>query len=268
MRNFLIFLFIFNSVARAGENSQESKWDYGVGFGVVHFEQYPSSDQFTTLALPVPTFEYRGEILYADDREGVQVFFFRSNKVKVEFSGFGIPPLDSSQNEDREGMKDLPFVLALGPQVNVKLSEHLDFGLLIAQGLDLKGERQAVSGPTVQTRLIFNFENQFSYFPSVQFFNRVFLTSRWGTKKFLKNYFEVQNQDVTGTRPLFKTKEGLLSHELGYLIQGTYMHWNTYFGWALSDYSQSANRQSPLHKSNHSVTFFIGLNYILGHSDP
>jgi outer membrane scaffolding protein for murein synthesis (MipA/OmpV family) len=266
--NYFLFFFIFCSVAIAHENPQESKWDYGVGFGVVHFEQYPSSDEFTTLALPVPTFEYRGEILYADDREGVQVFFFKSEKVKIEFSGFGIPPLDSSENDDRAGMKDLPLVLALGPQVNIKLSEHFDFGVLVAQGLDLTGERQAVSGPAMQTRLTFNFENQNSFFPNVQFFNRFFLTSRWGTKKFLKNYYEVQAQDVTANRNLFKTKEGLLSHELGYLIQGNYRQWNTYFGWALNDYSTSANRKSPLHKSNQSLTFFVGLNYILGHSEP
>lgn len=268
MRNLLILLLIFCKISWAHENPQESKWDYGVGFGVVHFEQYPSSDRFTTLALPVPTFEYRGEILYADDREGVQVFFFKTDKVKIEFSGFGIPPLNSSENDDRKGMKNLPLVLALGPQVNAKLSDHFDFGLLIAQGLDLTGERQAVSGPALQTRLTFNFENQYTYFPNVQFFNRFFLTSRFGTKKFLKNYFEVQSKDVTATRLLFKTKEGLLSHELGYLLQSSYRQWNTYFGWALNDYSMSANLRSPLHKTNHSLAFFVGLNYILAHSEP
>ena len=82
----LCFVFLmFHSWSRAEDSvgDSEAYWDYGLGFGAVRFEHYPGSDQFSYLALPTPTFQYRGKILRADDREGAHLYLLKSGALTL-----------------------------------------------------------------------------------------------------------------------------------------------------------------------------------------
>ena len=81
---FLVFLMLHSwSLAEDSVSDSEAYWDYGLGFGAVRFEHYPGSDQFSYLALPAPTFQYRGKILRADDREGAHLYLLKSGTLTL-----------------------------------------------------------------------------------------------------------------------------------------------------------------------------------------
>lgn len=265
MKTKILFVLLNGFLVQASENSAP-KWDYGIGFGGVHFEQYPAAGKYTQLALPVPTFKYRGEILYADDRDGAQLFLFKSETFKIEFSGFGYPPLESKENSNRKDMKDLPLLVALGPQMLYKPTTWLELVLGYYESLSLTAENQKTSGFAYQTRAIFSHEFESELFKNTKFLNRLFLTARYGSKKLQSLYYDIGIQDATAQRPAFKSREGLLSQEVGYLLQTETGRWNSYVGFALTDYSQSRNKKSPLFESERAFTFFVGINYILRES--
>lgn len=258
---YLFVLSLFLSINLHAEEIETPKWDYGIGFGVVQFEQYPAADKYTQLTLPIPTFEYRGKILHADDRDGAQLFLFRSEKIKVEISGFGYPPLESSKNSIRKNMKDLPVLAALGPQLLYKPQKWLELILGYFESFSLTTEYQKSSGFAYQARFVLSHEFDSS------FFNRLFLTTRFGSQKLQSIYYDVNPSEQTSERNVFKSREGLLSQELGYLLQMKKGKWNYYLGGAYTDYSQSRNKKSPLFQSEQAFTFFLGINYILKESE-
>lgn len=251
----LLLVFCFVQYAQA----KKAYWEYGLGAGVVQFEKYPGADEYQTLALPVPTFQYHGDILHADDRDGVQAQFFNSEKWEIDFSGLAFPPLDSKNSKARKGMKDLALIAAFGPQLIYKVSPAVEYTISLFEGVSLDLNRQAVTGPIYQSRLVFAFENQFWNFQQEKTLTRIFLTSRWAERDFQKVFYDVSSA--------FKSKSGWFSHEVGVLWQMGWKKTSSYVGWAFTDYSAAANKKSPLHQADQAFTFFLGLNYVLGQSD-
>lgn len=264
------WLFVFGIAPTAFAQSveaDEAYWEYGAGLGAVHFEHYPAANEFTNLALPFPTFQYRGKILRADDREGARAYIFKSSLATLELAGTALPALDSGTNEARRGMSNLPWLIALGPRLVTKF--HGDFAASL-------GLFQAVSTDFMMTRFAGNIlEAQLSYrwdFPTTYFtnleagesFGRLFYTVKAGSKEFLALYFEVSPIDTTPSRTAYNAQEGLLSHEMTYFQSFKSGRATLYVGGSLTSYGVSVNRESPLHKSDSNVSFLAGMTYVLG----
>lgn len=93
---------------------QKPLWEAGVGIGVVNFPDYRGSDERSSFVLPIPYFVYRGEFLKVD-RDSVRGRLFESDRLKLDVSLNGSVPVDSDDNDAREGMDDLDPTLELGP---------------------------------------------------------------------------------------------------------------------------------------------------------
>ena len=257
------FLFFSQSWAYPEENY----WEYGLGVGGVQFEDYPGADEYTQLALPVPTFQYHGKILHANDRDGVQAQFYKSEKLILDFSGLGYPPLEAKENQLRRGMKDIDLIGAFGPQMIYKINQTIEYSLSLFQGVSLSMDRQALTGPIYQSRFTLHFENQGYDFGQDKTLTRLFFTSRWAERSFQKVFYEVQGEFATPDRPEYRARSGWMSQEVGLLWQMDFGKPSTYVGLAFTDYSDSVNRKSPLHASDQAFTFFLGFNYVFGQSD-
>lgn len=92
-------------------------WELGIGAGVLQLPHYRGSDQSHTWLLPVPYVVYRGDILRAD-REGARAVLLKTDRLDFDFSLAASPPTRSDDNKARRGMKDLPPIVELGPNVN------------------------------------------------------------------------------------------------------------------------------------------------------
>lgn len=271
MRSLGVWLLcLLTPLAAWSQDTETSLWEYGAGFGYVHFEHYPASNQFSNLFLPFPTFQYRGRILRADDREGTRAYLLKSDRWSFELAGGGYPALDSSTNDARRGMEDLPWMLQVGPQLVVKLSRDLEFKLAAFQAVSSDFVTTQTAGTVFDARLEHRWVRDFPGGQGLapgQAHGKLTLSLKGGDQQFLSTYFEVPPAQSTASRPGYEAKAGVLGSELAYFQSFRSGRASFYLGAAIADYTASSNRESPLHKSDRNVTYLVGLTYVLGESE-
>lgn len=267
---FFVSLFLLMSSAWAYEVSDPDAgkgplWVYGLGVGYVQFEQYPASSQYTNLFLPVPMFRYLGRVIRADDREGTRAYVVKNKLWSLEFTGGGYAACDSSRNEARRGMNDLPWVLHIGPQVVNYFTDNLNLRTAFYQAISTDFQFTKFTGGVLESTLVYEW---YSEFQAISGFatSRLSFTVKGGSKDFLAIYYEVPPSFAAVDRPAYEAKPGFLSSDITFLQSFKSGKTAFYYGLDILDYSLSANRQSPLHKSNDSFNFFLGITYVLGES--
>jgi hypothetical protein len=83
---------------------------------------YRGSDENRLYLLPYPYLVYRGDILKVDEQR-ISGQIFKTDRILLDFSGFGAVPVKSSNNSARAGMQDLDPTFELGPALKIKLWE-------------------------------------------------------------------------------------------------------------------------------------------------
>ncbi len=97
-------------------------WELGIGLGLLQIPDYRGSDENRLYLLPYPYVVYRGDILKVDEQR-VTGQIFKTDRILLDFSGFGSVPVKSSNNSARAGMPDLDPTFELGPALKIKLWE-------------------------------------------------------------------------------------------------------------------------------------------------
>ncbi len=258
-----LFCYFFLAVRISFAVDSPSLWEYGIGFGYIQFEQYPTSSQSNYLFFPFPTFQYHGEVIRADDREGTRAYLFKGDTVSVELSGGGHTSLDSSANTAREGMPDLPWMISLGPQVVGQLSQGLELRLKFFQTTATDFRYTRLRGATTESQIIYKHWDEIHGLPTRM---RISLAAKTANQEYLATYFEVEPQFARADRPQYESHAGFLEIELNYFQSVKVEKASYYIGVAVHDYSLSANRASPLHKADYTFSFLIGMTYTLGQS--
>lgn len=123
----LAFLFLLPGRAFCEEKPPEKPpekplWEIGVGIGVLQMPDYRGSNESRTYTLPYPYAVYRGDILKVDEQR-ISGRIFKTDRVLLDFSGYGAVPVDSGDNAARKGMPDLDPTFELGPALKIKLWE-------------------------------------------------------------------------------------------------------------------------------------------------
>lgn len=240
--------------AIAADEEIPAYWEYGVGLGYIHLEHYPGSEQFNDVTLPFPTFQYRGRILRADDRDGAHAYLFKEHRLTLEISGTGYPGLDSDQNQARKGMEDLPWLLALGPQLVYKSSDDLEFSLAAFEAMTTDFKTSRFPGQIFQAKLRYTIDIP----AQVPMRGHLLYSIKYATRGLQSLYYET---------PTYSAKQGLLAQELTYFQSAKLGRARLYVGFSANDYSNAANRESPLHRRDHTLTYLAGLTYTLGESE-
>lgn len=246
--------------------SRPPKWEAGAGLGYIGFEQYPASDQRTDLAFPFPTFQYRGNILRADEREGANLFLLKKPGWSIQMGGVGFPPLNSSTNQARSGMDDLPLLAALGPQVQKRLNEELTLKFGVYQAIAATWLNAHPSGMiweadgTLRTSTDIRGRNAWG---ADEIAISVSANIMGASQEVHELYFGVPAEKMTGTRPAFHASAGILQSQISVFETIKSGNFAFYFGARVSDYRFSANRDSPLHRSDQSIAGLIGLTYTM-----
>lgn len=239
-------------------------WELGAGLGYTQFEHYPASNENSWLLLPFPTFQYRGEILRANDSDGARAYLFKDKKWSLDFSGNLHPGQHFADDSARKGMDEIPWVIELGPQLNYEFNEYWEaqFDFFQAVSSDFKNTKQ--NGQTFQAHLKYKWSVPCSFLNlKAQAMGNITAGIYAGTSDFLGTYFDVPNKFATSTRPAYSSVAGLLSDELTFFQGVKTGATNFYFGFAITNYDISANRQSYLHKSDHNLSYFVGVTFTL-----
>ena len=99
-------VFVTAGAAGAAWAEQLPLWEAGMGAAVLSLPHYRGSDERRAWVLPFPYVVYRGEFLKADERR-VRGLFFKTERTELDVSINGTPPVDSSENEARQLLRQL-----------------------------------------------------------------------------------------------------------------------------------------------------------------
>jgi len=106
----------------SGICEEKPLWELGVGLGLLQMPDYRGSDENRLYLLPYPYLVYRGDILKVEE-QSISGQIFKTDRILLDFSGFGAVPVKSSDNSARTGMQDLDPTFELGPALKIKLWE-------------------------------------------------------------------------------------------------------------------------------------------------
>ncbi|CAA6801172.1 MAG: Outer membrane protein [uncultured Sulfurovum sp.] len=120
MKNIFLSLLLFSTL-----HSSESKYELGLGMGVVTYPSYIGSKSSNEFISPLPYIRYESGKTKLG-RGGLQYKFFDSKDLTLDLSLGGSLPVDSENAKSREGMNDLDFALEVGPRLNYRFykDEH------------------------------------------------------------------------------------------------------------------------------------------------
>ena len=194
------------SMARA---EPRPKWELGLGVTAFTLPDYRGSDERRGYVFPLPYFVYRGESVRVD-RQGLRGIFFEGDRVQLDFSVSGTPPVDSSKNQARQGMPDLDPTLEIGPMIKITLwrdraaSEQLDLRLPV---------RYVIASDFSHTQ-----GAGWIFSPNLALNTRPDLGGRWNlgvttgpifaTSKYHEYYYGVDPQFATPGRPAYSARGG------------------------------------------------------------
>jgi len=267
----LLFLFLLLSQIRALATEDLPLWDYGIGLGFVRFEDYPASYEERDFFLPFPAFQYRGEMLRADDREGARAYLYKTSQGSLELGGGLIPGLDSDDNEARRGMDDLLWNIYMGPQFVVRPLWEIEFKVGIFQSLLSNLQTTKIGGWLSEAQALWHvdryLEKTEAFLRAERVQGRFGLNVKAADQKFLAPYYEVGVIDSTAARPTYEAQGGILSWSFSYFQSVEVRKWKFYGGFAETHYDISSNKQSPLHQRERNLGVFAGLTYTLGESE-
>jgi MipA family protein len=259
-------LLACNSLATVhAQNADEksSKTELGVGLAVIRFPAYRGSDQSSTLALPFPYIEYRGDFFKAD-REGVRGSLFDSERTELSISLSGSPPTSSDGIERRKGMPDLKPSIEIGPQLSVLLTapQHkamtLKLRLPLRQGITIESKPRD-AGLTFSPNLNLDIVNPWGLSGG----NLGFVFGPIFTSRKQNDYFyTVEAPYATTTRPAYQARSGYagtqllvsLSRKMGDVWVGSYLRYDSLRGAVFAD--------SPLVATRQYMTAGIAVSYI------
>lgn len=195
--------------ASAARAVDKPLWELGVGATVLAIPDYRGSDQTRNYVLPIPYVVYRGELLRAD-RDGVRGIFFDREEVEAHASVGASVPVDSKDNDARQGMPSLKPTVELGPAVDVTLwrsavpGMKLTLRLPVRAGLTVERSPEFI-GWQFSPRLNLDIDDV-GGLPGWNL--GVFASPIFGDGRFHRYFYSVPPEYATPSRPVYEARAG------------------------------------------------------------
>lgn len=272
-----IFLFfIFFSLSTFAQTSYSEKdntelaplleWGMMVGHGSI--ADYPASNEYKYLTLPIPYLNYRGEILKSDDQEGTRVEILSSKRFNFDFSFGGTFPTESEKNLARRGMPALDWTLEVGPRILYSLYREPSIGkfritlpLRSSFSTDFQRLKQIgflwAPGIEFEKYNIFNEHTNLYWDSQVNYLNR-------GLAAY---FYQIDDQYTTPERGLWQAREGYWGWESSVGLKYEDRRKIFLFGVRYSDFNGSVNSDSYLHRTDSSWSYIASFGWILFESE-
>lgn len=246
----------------AAQAQSKPLWEAGIGIGVVDFPDYRGSDERSTFAIPVPFFIYRGDFLKID-RNSVRGRLFESDRLKLDISLNGSVPVDSDDNEARQGMDDLDPTIELGPILkyhwwrSADSQYQLDLRLPVRAVISSEFEHV---GWVAQPQLNLDVQNPFGY----EGWKLGLLSGPlFGDRKYHDYFYGVDPQFARPGRPAYEADGGYagaqviaaLSKRFPKMWLGGFVKWDTLDNAEFED--------SPLIKKTNNFTAGFAVSWVL-----
>lgn len=269
-RIFIFFTFLANFSAMASEDNLKSKplFEYGFFIGGLTIADYPASDQSRLRTLPLPVVRYHGDLFRSDDEDGTRFRMINNDKIDFDLSFGGSFPTETGNNQARIGMPTLDWTAEIGP----RLLYYLYRDKKVAQiriGIPLR--------MTFTTNFITWSNIGYVFAPTFQIDKYNFLVDDLNlyfnfTWNYLDagvaNYFyRIDPVYATSERASYEARSGTLGYDLDLALKYQWSKKTIILATRYSNFSESANSKSFLHRSNTNWTIFSGISWIIGESE-
>ncbi|ARN75274.1 MipA/OmpV family protein [Oceanicoccus sagamiensis] len=261
MRIIITLWLLLLSVAVVAE--EQPKWEAGIGAAGLYHPHYLGADQEKGYLLPLPYFTYRGEMIRAD-RGGLRGFIYDSEKLDLNLSVSGSLPVNSEDNDAREGMDDLDIMLEVGPTLQYLIhkddNHRLRADFPVRGGFTFGDDIARHQGWTSNPRMHYE-----------RFYGPWTITSTLGPvfsdRRYHGYVYNVEQAFVTEDRAFYKAKSGYtagrfslsLKRRIGdYFIGGKVSYYNL---------DGAANEDSPLVKKNEYFGFSLIFAWVFSESN-
>ena len=231
-------------------------WELRLGGTALYSPDYPGAEQSHWRGIGAPLFVYRGERIRigADEPNSVaRAIAVETKRFELDLSANATFSADSDDNDAREGMPDLDYMVELGPQATFNIYDETNasggrsrlrflFPLRFAGATDFGGfdDLGYVVEPTLHYRRQFSGEHNRSFSAA--------LGATWASEGVQDYYYEVAPQYVRADRPAYDAGGGYLG---AYFQLSTKREvregLNLYLTYRLREFAGAENRDLPLH---------------------
>lgn len=262
----LIFIFFFLLVFRA--QAEKALFEWGAFLGHGNTADYPASNEYRIRTLPVPYVRYRGDLLRSDEEDGTRFKMLSWQNFDLDFSFGGSLPTEGNNNQARLYMPTLDWTLEVGPRLlyyflrNEASTIRVGFPLRYSYSTDFTTWRPVgyIFAPTLQLDF---------YNVGIQNLNLYLITDfNYYSEGEADYFFAVDPQyQIPGTRAAFDARAGYIGYNISAAAKYEIGNANFILGSRYSDYSESVNRESYLHKTPVNWTYFVGIGWMLFESE-
>lgn len=247
----------------AAEPDEVPLWEVGVVGGGGYLPDYPAADESRFQGIALPYAIYRGDVFRLGDRGAARGILADSDRFELDLGIAAAFAVDSAENEAREGMADLDYLLELGPRFTWRFlpeSEIYDLDLELAAravfSTDIKNWRY--QGIAIEPTLNFRRNRLLG-----RDLNAIFWISPLFGLDGLNDYFyEVRPADVRPGRPQFDADDGYLGTEVSAGFSwGISQQLRAFGGVQVGYWEHAANDDSPLFREDVTVTLGGGLRW-------
>ncbi len=270
MRPGAVVLALAAGFAAPAAAEQRPLWEFGLGVTGLHLPDYRGAAQSRDYVFPLPYAVYRGE-RFLVDREGIRAIFLDTDRVGLDVSVFGTPPVDSSENAARQGMPDLDATLEVGPVLEITLARdrRVDYTYRLRFRVPARA--------AFATDLIHWSYIGWVFYPHLALDLRPeFLGGRWNvglsggplyaTRQFNNYFYTVAPQFATPDRPAFQAPGGYsgwaafasISRRFDKVWVGAYVRYDSVSG--------ATFESSPLVKRDYAVSGGFGIAWVFAQS--
>lgn len=250
----------------AGQKNELPLLEAGVGVGVLHGPAYLGSSVYRSHVAPLPYIVYRGERLHAN-REGIGLGLITQPRLRLDLSLSGALPVRSSGTA-REGMRDLPPVIEVGPVLKYRLLREGDrywaVHWPIRYGVGLRRENADnvgwISDPTLRGVEPF-------HIGGVRVDWGIDLSVKFQSERFNNYYYGVRQSEATATRASYHSGGGYAGTTLstGLLARFDHVVAGAFIG--ASDLSGARFVNSPLVERRHNYFGGVAVFWVLHKSE-
>jgi outer membrane scaffolding protein for murein synthesis (MipA/OmpV family) len=238
--------------------------EIGVGVGLLQMPDYRGSDESRLYTLPYPYLVYRGDILKVDEQR-VSGKIFKTDRILLDFSGYGAVPVKSSDNSARAGMPDLDPTFELGPALTIKLLESkedkykLDLSLPVRAFFSTDFSSVRHEGWVFSPRITFMKDD---LIPKTGLNVGISVGPMFADSGYHDYYYTVEHEYAKKSRPAYLAGGGYSGSTLTVGLSKEYkqFNFNAFFS---ADFLQGASfEDSPLVKRDISIMSGISVSWI------
>ena len=267
---FLLCVLIPVAVHAAMPNdTQATQLEIGLGIGALRFPDYPGADEHRTLLLPFPYIIYHSRYLDVN-RDQVRGKLLSGKRLSLEVDFAGSVAVDSSRDQERQGMPNLGWIGEAGPALRYQAWSNHTGNMHMSIVLPV---RVAVSADALNLHHRGEvFEPRLELVKDIGYGDRILnigtsLSVLYGSRDYFQYIYGVPPQYATIVRPAYNAPAGYGGYRIS--LGGSLHRGNIVYGAFIAyvNLNGAAFVNSPLVSRTQDLSFGIMVAWILKRSN-